>query len=86
MSGNAAFVNINEKSESDQSYWSFESDLKTLEKTRENSRNSNFSSFHNINEFIEEKSGIMFERRLLALGYPNYQNFKADGKYSDISL
>ena len=72
MSGNAAFVNINEKS-----------DLKTLEK---NSRNSNFSSFHNINEFIEEKSGIMFERRLLALGYPNYQNFKADGKYSDISL
>ena len=22
----------------------------------------------------------MFERRLLALGYPNYQNFKADGK------
>ena len=51
-----------------------------------NSRNSNFSSFHNINEFIEEKSGIMFERRLLALGYPNYQNFQADGKYSDISL
>ena len=28
----------------------------------------------------------MFERRLLALGYPNYQNFNADGKYSDISL
>ena len=74
MSGNAAFVNINEKS-----------DLKTLEKSK-NSRNCNFSSFHNISEFIEEKSGIMFERRLLALGYPNYQNFKADGKYSDISL
>ena len=78
MSGNAAFVNIiNEKSD----FW-----IGSENFGKKNSRNSNFSSFHNINEFIEEKSGIMFERRLLALGYPNYQNFKADGKYSDISL
>ena len=76
MSGNAAFVNINEKS-----------DLNLIWKLwKKNSRNCNFSSFHNISEFIEEKLGIMFERRLLALGYPNYQNFQADGKYSDISL